>query len=47
MNFVVELSEINNYNILFIITNKFIKKIMFIFEKKIFEMLLIRRTLLL
>ena len=33
MNFVVELSVINGHNVLLIITDKFIKKVMLISEK--------------
>ena len=35
INFVVELSEIDDYNVLLIIINKFIKKMLFVIEKDI------------
>ena len=35
MNFVIELFKIDDYNVLFIITNKFTKKMFFVIEKDI------------
>ena len=35
MNFVIELLEIDDYNVLFIITNKFTKKVLLVIEKDI------------
>ena len=35
MNFVIELFEIDDYNVLLIIINKFTKKMLFVIEKDI------------